>query len=221
MYRVLELALASPDLKSSLGKPQLLEAKNHAMELLELAVRMITIILTKTPGAMDRLTERRPRCVELTGTDDSQSPAPAIPFTEFVGRIRKLVHSCRREEYVGQDEEGSTASRLRGNLALLVSALCQAQSAESDLPPALRQMDLGPFVDDFVGLLRKEKGKVQNNIGVCLTKLAQSPRYVQRVRDLNGIESLHQIQLPRAEKDRDKKMKLHRVQGPQELKDLD
>ena len=46
----------------------------------------------------------------------------------------------------------------------------------------------------LVEMLRKERGSAQHNLGVSVTKLAQNPRYRDQVRELNGLESLHQIQ---------------------------
>ena len=42
----------------------------------------------------------------------------------------------------------------------------------------------------FVDTLRRQTGPAQNNAGVCVTQLAQNPRYRQQVRDLKGLESL-------------------------------
>jgi len=114
-------------------------------------------------------------------------------------------------EHVGPDEESSSASRTRGNLALLFAALCEAQSKDC-APPELRDLDLSRLVPAFIGCLRKERGKVRNNIGVCVTRLAQNPRYRQQVRDLNGIESLHQIQLPVVEAQKADASRQHRIE---------
>merc|ERR1712008_366525 len=77
--------------------------------------------------------------------------------------------------------------------------------------PALRELNLSPLVRTFVSLLRKERGRAQQNIGVCMTRLAQSSRYRQQVRDLNGIESLHQIQLPHVQAQKAEAERLHRL----------
>lgn len=45
-------------------------------------------------------------------------------------------------------------------------------------------------------MLRRERGGAQHNLGVCITKLA-SNGYREEVKELNGLESLHQIQLPK------------------------
>jgi len=123
----------------------------------------------------------------------------------------QLARAMEPAEHVGPDEQAGTPSRVRGNLALLFAALCEAQAKENS-PPAIRELDLSPLVRPFVESLRKERGKVQNNIGVCVTRLAQNPRYRQQVRDLNGIESLHQIQLPVVEAQKAEASRLHRLQ---------
>ena len=58
---------------------------------------------------------------------------------------------------------------------------------------------------------------MQQNIGVCLTRLAQNPQYRQRVRDLNGIESLHQIMLPKVEAQKAEASRLHRLKSERGL----
>eukprot|EP00930_Biecheleria_cincta_P030752 TRINITY_DN2130_c0_g1_i1.p1 TRINITY_DN2130_c0_g1~~TRINITY_DN2130_c0_g1_i1.p1 ORF type:complete len:1073 (+),score=266.61 TRINITY_DN2130_c0_g1_i1:49-3267(+) len=183
-----------------------------ALEWLDPAVRMLVAILTKTPGALDRLVEKVPRIVEVFDELDDlpAEPKPAVSFAELVARLSDLVRAIRPQEHVGPQRDGSTESRMRGNLALLFGALSEAQ-AKQDLPPALRQLDLTPLVDVFIDSLRKERGPVQNNIGVCVTKLAQNPRYAQQVRDLKGIESLHQIQIPKAQSQKAQADKMHRL----------
>merc|ERR1719221_9142 len=100
---------------------------------------------------------------------------------------------------------------LRGNLALLLGALCEAQGRDG-APPALRGLDLSPLVGMWVGALKKERGAAQHNIGVCVTRLAQSARYRQQVRDLNGIETLHQVQLPKVEAEKAEAARVHRLE---------
>jgi len=55
--------------------------------------------------------------------------------------------------------------------------------------------DMSKCVAVFIDALRKERGQVQNNAGVCVTQLAMVDRYKPLVRSLHGFESLHQIQL--------------------------
>merc|ERR1711907_576113 len=107
-------------------------------------------------------------------------------------------------------DEGTAISRMRGNLALLFARLVEAH-AESDASPALKQLNFEPLVDIFIDWLRKERGPVQQNIGVGLTRLAQNPQYRQRVRDLNGMESLHQIMLPKVQAQKAEASRQHRL----------
>merc|ERR1712113_390765 len=76
----------------------------------------------------------------------------------------------------------------------------------------LKQVDLSPLVACFLDTLKRERKSVQHNIGVCVTRLAQHPRYRQEVRDLNGIETLHQIHLPKVEAQKQKAAQQHRLE---------
>merc|ERR1712183_1079472 len=100
---------------------------------------------------------------------------PAIPFGELAAKLVRLALAVQPAAYLGPDEEGGTLSRLRGNLALLFTNLCERQSQEG-APPVLQQLDLSPLVVAFIHTLKKERGAAQHNIGVCVTRLAQSPR---------------------------------------------
>jgi len=179
------------------------------VEDLELTVRMLAVLVTKTPGALDRLTERRPRCEEVSDEAPAASEA-AVPFEALAARLAEIAAAARPGAHVALDEEGGPLSRLRGNLALLFASLCEAQATDG-APPALRNLDLSPLVDPYVDALRKERGAVQNNIGVFITRMAQSTRYKQKVRDCNGLESLHQIQLPRVQAQKAEAERKHRI----------
>uniref|UniRef100_A0A7S4QH08 Protein unc-45 homolog B n=1 Tax=Alexandrium monilatum TaxID=311494 RepID=A0A7S4QH08_9DINO len=188
-------------------------ADGARLHQLDLPVRMLAVLLTKTPGALDRLTDAAPRVEELSG-EAAAAPAregPAVAFAELAARLAELFVAIEPEAHVGPDEEGGAASRIRGNLALLFAALCEAQTRDG-APPALRDLSLSCLVPACVGCLRKERGKVQSNMGICLTRLAQNPRYRQQVRDLNGIESLHQIQLPVVEAQKAEASRMHRIE---------
>jgi len=191
--------------------------KVSALEWLDPAVRMIVTVLTKTPGAMDRLTQSAPRIEELDDLDDSlpSLKEPAVSFADLIGRLIDLIAALQPREHVGPDQEGSSLSRMRGNLALLFGALSEVQSKE-DPPSSVRNMDLTRVVDLMVDTMRKERGAVQHNIGVCVTKLATNPRYRQQVRDLKGIESLHQIQMPKVNAQKAEAAKMHRLETSSE-----
>jgi len=175
------------------------------LEAVDLSVRLVTLILTQTPGALDRFIEAGP------AEDASAS------FRRMASTLTRLVQAVRPTAYLGPDEEGGPLSRLRGNLALLFASICDLQVTES-AQPALRELNLQPLVEVFLDCLRKERGKAQHNIGVCVTRMAHSPRYKERVRELNGIQTLHQVQLPKVEVQKAEAMRQHRLRT---LKGLD
>merc|ERR1712188_202225 len=106
------------------------------------------------------------------------------------------------KEYLPPGEASSSSSQMRGNMALLFGHISDLQKA--GIPEAIQTLNLGPTVDILIDYLKKERASVSHNAGVGLTKLAQNPMYRQRVRDLKGFESLHQIQAKNldAKKDR-------------------
>lgn len=201
------------------GAPTAGHADSQAVERLERAVRMLTILSTKTPGGLERLTGWAPRVEELPdGTEGAGAQAePSVVFGALAGDLVKLALRVQPKDYLTPDQEGGPESRLRGNLALLFGALCEAQGRDG-APPALRGLDLSPLVGMWVGALKKERGAAQHNIGVCVTRLAQSARYRQQVRDLNGIETLHQVQLPKVEAVKAKAEKQHRLETSTEAR---
>lgn len=60
-----------------------------------------------------------------------------------------------------------------------------------------KALDLGDVVETFLEMFRRERGAAQHNLGVCITKFCSNGRYRERVKEGNGLESLHQIQLPK------------------------
>lgn len=184
------------------------------VEGLELIVRILAVLFTKTPGALDRLTQRLPQVEEV---DDSVAVGKAsmakaaVPFEELAKVLIEIAVASKPVAAVAVDEENGPLSRLRGNLALLFANLCEAQAAEG-APSTLRNLDLTPLVEPYILAMRRERSSVQNNIGVLVTKLAQSTRYKQKVRDLNGMESLHQIQLPRVQAQKAEAEHRHRLE---------
>mmetsp|Transcript_13849 Transcript_13849/g.30537 ORF Transcript_13849/g.30537 Transcript_13849/m.30537 type:complete len:1088 (-) Transcript_13849:137-3400(-) len=192
------------------------EEENRQVETLELAVRTLAVIMTKTTGGLDRLIHRTPKVMEVdettpVGRSQGCIGHEDISFKEITDRLLEISLAARPHSHVAPDEVGNALSRLRGNLAVLLGALCEGQTGDS-VPPALRDLDLAPIVETFVECLRKERGPVQNNIGVFVTKLAQNPTYKNDVRDANGMESLHQIQLPRVEAQKAAAQRMHRIE---------
>lgn len=192
-------------------------SKSTESDDLDLAMRILTALVTKKEGVLDRLTGKAPRVQELPeGVNSVSDLKPAVPFGKLVSRLLKLMSALKLEAHASPDDEGTSSSRIRGNLALLFSRIVEAQG-ESDAAAELKQMNFETLVDIFIDWLKKERGPVQQNIGVCLTRLAQSPQYRQRVRDSNGIESLHQIMLPSVEKQKAEASRLHRLRSERGL----
>merc|ERR1711959_352912 len=93
----------------------------------------------------------------------------------------KLMAALKAQSHATPDEEGTSISRIRGNLSLFFARLIEAH-ADQEASHDLKQMNFEPLVEILIDCLRKERGAVQQNIGVCLTRLAQHPQYRQRVR---------------------------------------
>merc|ERR1719271_1390834 len=122
----------------------------------------------------------------------------------------KLMRALKADTHALPDDEGTSTSRIRGNLALFFSKLVEEQ-ADSEASRDLKAINFESLVDIFIDWLRKERGPVQQNIGVGLTRLATNPQYRQRVRDLKGIESLHQIMLPKVQEQKAEASRQHRL----------
>merc|ERR1712093_119283 len=117
----------------------------------------------------------------------------------FIDRLLGVCQRLKPMEYVSE-EEPTVFSMVRGNLAVLFGHLATEQEKPGQ-PKALVDLELKGCVGIFIECLRREREKsAQHNAGVCVTKLAQSERYRAAVRNLNGFESLHQIQLGNLEK---------------------
>jgi hypothetical protein len=67
-----------------------------------------------------------------------------------------------------------------------------------------KALDLGDVVETFLEMFRRERGAAQHNLGVCITKFCSNGRYRERVKEGNGLESLHQIQLPKVNDQKDR-----------------
>lgn len=185
------------------------------LESLELSVRLLTTVLQKTPGAMARFLD-----APAGSSAGAATPGEAWSVVELVPCLLRLTLALRPRVYIQPDEEGNVHSRLRGNLCLILGNIAELQARE-DAPAVVLALDLSSLVEPLVDTLRKERAKAQYNIGVCVTRLAQNPRYRQLVRDHNGLETLHQVQMPRVQAQKEVAMRLHRQQGPPALPDLD
>lgn len=191
--------------------------EDSKLETLDLALRILTALVTRREGVIDRLSGRAPRVQELPeGADSIEDLNPAVPFGKLISRLIKLMTALKSQSHAKPDDEGTATSRIRGNLALLFGKLAEAQM-DSDASPELKGLNLETLVDICIDWLRKERGPVQQNIGVCLTRLANNPQYRQRVRDLNGMESLHQIMLPKVEAQKAEASRIHRLKSERGL----
>ncbi|CAK9009024.1 unnamed protein product [Durusdinium trenchii] len=175
--------------------------KTPTLEAMDPPLRVLVTLLTKAPGALDRF---------VSGTSLKTGDC-SISFSGLMGKVFEFIRVLQPASHVALDEESSTPSRLRGNLALLVSLLSDRQASEN-AAPSLRDLDLSMVVPVLVEMLRKERGSAQHNLGVSVTKLAQNPRYRDQVRELNGLESLHQIQLPKVNAQKEKEQRIHRLE---------
>lgn len=173
-------------------------------KLVDVAVRLLTQLLTRTPGALRRVAEADvPKIEEITEEEDMEADVlenTSLPSLDgLLTRLLAVLQRLKPMEYVGE-EEPPVFGMMRGNLALLFGHLVTEQ-AKPGQPKSLIDLELKGCVGIFIECLRREREKsAQHNAGVCVTKLAASERYRTAVRNLNGFESLHQIQLANQEK---------------------
>merc|ERR1711904_506211 len=128
---------------------------------------------------------------DLDELDDMGAADPEMPFRDLMDHVIELALRLVPKDYLPPGQANSSSSQMRGNMALLFGHISDLQ--KPDAPEAILNLNLGPTVDILIDYLKKERASVQHNAGVGLTKLAQNPLYRQRVRDLKGFESLHQI----------------------------
>lgn len=169
------------------------------LDWLDPALRLLASILMKVPGSLQRA--------------DKEGAQAMLPT--MLARLCELARALRPPTHLAPSQEGAVSFRLRGNLALLFGNFSELQM-RGEAPGPLEALDLESLVEVFVDTLRKERGAPQHNLGVCVTKLAQNPNYREKVRDLKGLESLHQIQLPKVTAQKEKDMRQHRLQTSSE-----
>merc|ERR1712232_1129564 len=150
--------------------------KAHAeLPLLDLSVRMLTTILVKTPGALARIADASSPGVKIEELPDdydvkggkTSAAVTELSFglKELVEVLSRLVRVLQPADYLSTAAEGGTLSRMRGNLSLLFAHVVEA-SGKPDAARVLREIDFAPLVPVFLNILRKERGRAQNNIGV-------------------------------------------------------
>jgi hypothetical protein len=202
VLRFVEQVLTQPATLASLASRQ----ETNFTKLMDVAVRLLTQLLTRSAGALRRLAEAELPKIEEIADEDAERIASAdegdatLPSLEtLTGSLLAALQRLKPMEYVSE-EEAAVFGMLRGNLALLFGHLVTEQ-AKPEQPQPLRDLNLKGCVGIFIECLRRERAKsAQHNAGVCVTKLAASERYREAVRNLHGFESLHQIQLANQEK---------------------
>mmetsp|Transcript_43058 Transcript_43058/g.97008 ORF Transcript_43058/g.97008 Transcript_43058/m.97008 type:complete len:438 (+) Transcript_43058:1808-3121(+) len=155
-------------------------SKDGKARLFELAIRMAVTLVTKA-GFLDDLAGES-RIVELDELDID------VDAHEWISRLVLVVNKLKRRQYA--KDEASPRAMAIGNLALLFGYLVQQQTEDE---AKWRLFDFGAIAASMVEAMRKEMGRVQQNCGQCVVKLATSMRYRDLIRDLNGFESLQQI----------------------------
>merc|ERR1712166_119436 len=178
--------------------------ENQKLQLPNIAIRMLVAIYTKTDALQRLAAEEPPRIQELDELDDVGLSEPVLPLRDLIDDLIDLALRLTPKAYLPPGEGNSSSSQMRGNLSLLMGYISDSQQ-KPDAPEAIKNLNLGPVVDIMIDYLKKERAGVQHNAGVGLTKLAQNPLYRQRVRDLNGFESLSQIQLKNMEAKKDRR----------------
>lgn len=169
------------------------------LELFDPPVRLLVTLLTKT-GALTRLARR-----------SEENSEPSRSLSSVVLHLSQLLKALLPAQHLVKEEEGASASRLRGNLALLFGQLSEMQAANEDAA-VWKALDLGDVVETFLEMFRRERGAAQHNLGVCITKFCSNGRYRERVKEGNGLESLHQIQLPKVNDQKEKEQRMHRLE---------
>merc|ERR1712183_878247 len=96
-----------------------------SLDSLDLSIRILTAIITKREGVLDRVTGRVPRVQELLEGDSLEDLAPSITFDKLASRLMKVMRTLKTPDHVSPDDEGGVVSRLRGNLALLFAKLAE------------------------------------------------------------------------------------------------
>jgi len=176
---------------------------NQVLQLPNIAMRILVAILTKTDTLQRLAAAEPPRIQDLDDLDDIGAADPQLPLRDLMDRVIDLALRLVPKEYLQPGTANSSSSQMRGNMALLFGHISDLQ--KPDAPEAILNLNLGPTVDILIDYLKKERASVQHNAGVGLTKLAQNPLYRQRVRDLKGFESLHQIQAKNLDARKDRK----------------
>merc|ERR1711904_742734 len=177
---------------------------NKVLQLPNIAMRILVAILTKTDTLQRLAAAEPPRIQDLDDLDDIGAADPQLPLRDLMDLVIDLALRLVPKDYLPPGQANSASSQMRGNMSLLFGHISDLQQ-KAGVPEALQSLTLGPTVDILIDYLKKERASVQHNAGVGLTKLAQNPMYRQRVRDLKGFETLHQIQAKNLESKKDRR----------------
>merc|ERR1712046_176133 len=78
--------------------------EDASLETLDLALRILTALITKREGVLDRLTAKAPRVQELPeGVDSLADLEPAIPFVKLIARLMKLIKTLKIDSHATPD----------------------------------------------------------------------------------------------------------------------
>merc|ERR1711937_808306 len=190
------------------------------MGLPNIAMRILVTILTKTDTLQRLAAVEPPRIQDLDDLDEIGAADPQMPLRDLVDLVIDLALRLVPKQYLPPGETNLSSSQMRGNMALLFGHISDLQQ-KAGAPESIMNLNLGPAVDILIDYLKKERASVQHNAGVGLTKLAQNPMYRQRVRDLKGFETLHQIQAKNLESKKDRRDLLKDPKKLTHQKDLD
>ena len=124
------------------------------LESFDPPVRLLVTLLTKT-GALTRLARRSEETIKCEHVDPDRKSTSYFqhpnfhkkhrknikdektleeskesPLSSLVSQLSQLLRALLPPQHISKEEEGASASRLRGNLALLFAQLSDMQSAE-------------------------------------------------------------------------------------------
>merc|ERR1719231_572044 len=85
---------------------------DSSLETLDLSLRILTAMITKRDGVLDRVTGRVPRVQELLEGDSIEELVPPIAFDKLIPRLMKVMGKLKTPEHISPDDEGSVVSRI-------------------------------------------------------------------------------------------------------------
>eukprot|EP00392_Amoebophrya_sp_AT5.2_P016929 g17238.t1 len=202
-----EVAPASAE-KGKAGQGEINFDDEEQMKRIEAYIKLGTTVVTKVPTFQKFfLASCLKADAEQPPTQGEALSAVPDPRKTFVPNLVRLVCFLKPRGYSASEAKLMTnvekmQSNCRGNLSVLFERLVEFEN--KGLIGAGKSFGLGGVVEPFIDYLRKESGAAQKNAGIVVTKLAQSEKYRQLVRNFHGFESLQQIQLGIVQKEKEK-----------------